>query len=328
MRRNPRMAFPAAALLALLAGAAGAQAATLRPMTTLAAPVVRLSDLFDDAGPLATRVLGPAPAPGERIVVQARQLAAIARMFGVAWHPASPADTAVLERPGRPLPRVALLAALHAALAGVGAPAELEISLPGYAAPMIPLRTSAAVTVEQLDYDAPTGGFSAAVLVTGEGMAPLRLRLVGRAEEMLRLMVPAHALPAGSVLRATDLMPARLRAATLRGEVARDPAQLVGMTLRRAAAPGRPVPLADLAPPGAVAKGTPVVLVVSTGVLSATAQGIALAAGVPGARIPVLNPLSHMIVQGEVLPTGAVAVLPGSLPVPAGSQAMLQALQP
>ena len=321
-----RWSFRAVRAVAVLSFATvPSHAATLRPMTTLAAPVVRLSDLFDDAGPLAARVLGPAPPPGERIVVQARQLAAIARMFGVAWHPDSPADTAVLERPGQPLPRAAVLEALRAALAGVGAPAELDVRLPGYAAPMVPAGTPPAVTVEQLDYDAATGAFSAAVLATGEGMAPLRLRLSGRAEEMVRLLVPAHALAAGSVVGAADVMPARLRLGALHGEAAHEPAQLLGMTLRRPAAAGRPVPLADLAPPGSVEKGAPVLLQIEIGGLSATAQGIALADGAPGARIAVLNPLSHMVVQGEVLPSGAVAVLPGSLPAPAGAQSLAQA---
>ena len=54
-------------------------------------------------GPKPTRVLGPGPAPGGRIVVEAAQLAAIARQFGVDWRPASPADRAVLDRPGRML---------------------------------------------------------------------------------------------------------------------------------------------------------------------------------------------------------------------------------
>ena len=72
--------------------------------------MVRLSDLFDDAGPRAGQVLGPAPAPGARIVVEAPQLAAIARQFGVDWRPASPADSAVIDRPGRLLPREDVLA--------------------------------------------------------------------------------------------------------------------------------------------------------------------------------------------------------------------------
>src|SRR5689334_10184716 len=93
-------------LLFLVLGALpmSAEAARLRPMTTLTSPMVRLSDLFDDAGPEADRVLGPGPAPGGRIVVEAAQLGWIARQFGADWRPASPADRAILDRPGRVLP--------------------------------------------------------------------------------------------------------------------------------------------------------------------------------------------------------------------------------
>ena len=62
-------------------------AAVFRPITTLSAPVVRLSDLFDGLESDGDVVLGPGPAPGGRIVVEAAQLAAIARQFGVDWRP-------------------------------------------------------------------------------------------------------------------------------------------------------------------------------------------------------------------------------------------------
>ena len=323
----PTRPFLAAALLGATLLPRAAAAATLRPMTTLHAPVVLLSDLFDDAGPLARRVLGPAPAPGERIVVQARQLAAIARMFGVPWHPVSAADTAVLERPGRPLRRADVLAALRPALAGAGATAaaDLDVRVPGFTAPMVPADAQPTISVEQLDYDAGNGSFSASVLVTADEMRPLRLHLAGRAEAMQQVFVPARRLVAGTVLRAGDLMPARLHARAVRGEVARDSVQLVGMTLRHSAEAGQPVPLADLERPGTVEQGTPVLLQVETGSLHATTQGIALAAGAPGDRIPVLNPLSHMVVQGEVLPSGIVAVAPASMPLPAAAQTLAQA---
>src|SRR5277367_3048531 len=99
-------------------------AATLRTMTTLHGPHVKLSDLFDDAGGNGARVLGPGPAPGGRIVVESAQLAAIARQFSVDWHPTSSADRAVLDWPGRPLPRAAVMAALQEALAASGVPPE------------------------------------------------------------------------------------------------------------------------------------------------------------------------------------------------------------
>lgn len=304
------------------------RAATLRPMTTLDAPVVRLSDLFDDAGPLAARVLGPAPPPGERIVVPARQLAAIARMFGVAWHPIAPTDSAVLERPGRLLARAAVLDVLRPALVGLGLGADADIRLSGFIAPMIPLHAAPQLSVEQLDYVAATGRFAASLLLTGEGMSALHLRLSGHAEEMAQVAVPARALPAGSVPRADDLTFARLPVRSLRAAVARDAAQIVGMTLRHPAAAGAPVPLADLAAPGSVTRGGRVLLRVMVGGLTATTQGIALAAAAPGERVQVLNPFSHMIVEGELGRDGVVGVAPESMPIPAGTQAFMQAAVP
>ena len=94
---------------------APAQGATLKTVTTLQGPRVYLRDLFVDAGVNADRVLGTGPGPGGRIVVEARQLKAIARQYDVDWRPVSGADRAVLEWPGRPLKREDALAAVRAA---------------------------------------------------------------------------------------------------------------------------------------------------------------------------------------------------------------------
>ena len=95
-----------------------AHAASLRPYATLDTATVRLSDLFDGAD---SRPLGPAPAPGGRIIVEAPQLAAIARLYAVDWRPAGPGDRAVLERPGRTLSREDVLPPLRALLQELGA---------------------------------------------------------------------------------------------------------------------------------------------------------------------------------------------------------------
>src|SRR3954451_18194883 len=117
----------ACATFVLCVGSANAEAATLRSMTTLHASVVRLSDLFDDAGPNADRVLGPGPGAGGRIVVEAAQLRAIARQFAVDWRPASTADRSVLDRPGRPLRRQDVLDAVKNALVAAGASGDCEV---------------------------------------------------------------------------------------------------------------------------------------------------------------------------------------------------------
>ena len=160
-----------------------AMAANLRPMATLNAPVVRLSDLFDDAGENAARVLGPGPAPGGRIVVEAAQLAAIARQFGVMWQSASTADRIVLERPGKPLPREAVMEALHAALRSAGVSNESEIEAPTPSLPLIPFDSQLRPAVTQLDHDAATGGFAVTLAVGGPDMATIHIRLVGKVHE-------------------------------------------------------------------------------------------------------------------------------------------------
>jgi flagella basal body P-ring formation protein FlgA len=312
------MRGPVCFLVLGLAATQGA-AATLRPATTLQRPDVLLSDLFDDAGPLAQRVLGPGPAPGERITVAAPQLAAIARQFGVDWRPASSADRAVLERPGRLLAREALLAPLRAALRGAGAPADFELNTPDFAAPMVPQEAAVQAAVEQLDYDPASGRFTASLALSAAGMAAQRLRLSGEVTELVELPVPVRRLLPGSVVQADDLRLAWVHAALVRGEVARAPARAVGMALRRSAVAGQPLPLVDLGPPVAVAKGSRVAMALQIPGLSLEAVGQALDGGAVGERIRVLNPSSRAVVEAEIVGPGQVRVMPGSLPQPAPS---------
>ncbi|MBN8892988.1 MAG: flagella basal body P-ring formation protein FlgA [Rhodospirillales bacterium 70-18] len=302
-------------LAALMHAPNPAWGATLRPITTLSAGVVRLSDLFDDAGPEAQRVLGPAPAPGARIVVESRQLAAIARQFRVDWRPASTGDRIVLDRPGRLLDRAEAVAALRDALAGVGAPADAEIELPGFSAPLIPQDAKPQFAVEQLDYQGGAGRFTAQLAVTADDMAPLRLRLSGTLAEMVTLPVPAHRLAPGSVIAADDLIIARVRAGLVRGAVAQAPAQAVGLAPRRMLMPGQPLLLADLRKPEAVAKGARVAMQLLAPGLLLLAQGQALESGAVGERIQVLNPASRAVVEAEIVGRDRVRVAPGSVPL-------------
>jgi flagella basal body P-ring formation protein FlgA len=311
-------------LLALLLATSQATAATLRPSTALSSSVVLLRDLFDDAGPQGGRVLGPGPAPGERIVVGSAQLDAIARQFGVDWRAQSGADRAVLEQPGRMLPREPLLDALRVALVRLGAPERFELDLSGFEPPLIPLAVQPRALVEQLDYRVGDEHFAASLLIDGAAMAPFRLRLSGTVNELVEIVVPVRRLAAGGVVRAADLTLARVRATTLRGEVAREPAQAAGLALRRAAPPGQPLALADLSRPLAVVKGARVAMELRLPGLIVQAQGIAMDQGGLGKRIPVLNPASRLIVDAEITGFARVTVAQGSVPYPADTKLAAQ----
>ncbi|OJW22304.1 MAG: flagella basal body P-ring formation protein FlgA [Rhodospirillales bacterium 69-11] len=299
-------------LLPLLLAAAGADAATLRPATTLHGPLVLLRDLFDDAGPNAGRVLGPGPAPGGRIVVEAPQLAAIARQFGVAWRPVSKGDRAVLEWPGRPLPRQEVVAAVRLALVASGAAEDCLIELPGFNPPLVPLEAAPRADVTQLDYESGTGRFTAVLSVLAPGMEPVNTRVSGRVEDTIELPVTTTRLNAGTVLRPEDVHLARIPATLARGEVVHDVADAVGMQIKRSVAAGQPLTTADLARPVTVVRGATVQMRLQSPGLELTGQGVAMEAGATGERIRVLNPTSRAVLEAEVLGPNLVRIAPNA----------------
>ena len=278
-------------------------AATLRPLGTVAGASVHVADLWDDAGAAGARVLGPAPAPGGRITVGAAQLAAIAGAYGVDWRPGSDADQAVLNRPGTPLPIQIVLAALRPALAAQGAgagDATFDIALPLFDPPMLDSAAVPRITIEQTNFDPGSSRFSAVILVSTAEGDPQRLRLSGSVATSVAVAVPTRRLLPGTVLAAGDLVIARVRANTLSVAVVLAPSQAYGQELRHLAMPGQPVPVTDLRPPMAVAKGDRVMMALALPGLDLGALGVALEAGAVGQAIAVRNPVSGAILTADI----------------------------
>ncbi len=303
----------------LLAGCAGclaalissAQAVTLRRETILRDDQVRLSDLFD--GVESDRAIGSAPEIGGRISIEAPQLSAIARQFNVDWHSDSPGDRTVLERPGRPFPREQAMAALRTALQGAGVSLDADIDVPDYSSPMLPLDVVPAAEIGQLDYDAASGRFTALLSLEAPGMRPLHGRLSGRVQEMVDIPVAVRRLLPGDVVGQADVRFGRVRADTVRADVARDAAQAVGMAVRRPVGIGAPFAMADLGRPLAVKRGDGVHIELELPGLLISAQGVALEGGASGDRIRVMNTTSRATLDAQVVgpdqvrPTGAPA---------------------
>lgn len=296
-------------LLAVLPAGVGASAgaATLRPLASLAGPYVHVFDLWDGAGGAGTRILGPGPGPGGRIVVGGAQLAAIAQEYGVDWHGGA-ADQAVLERPGQALPVEAVTAVLRPALLASGAAGEFDVALPFYDPPMMDAGALPRLVVESLAFDAASGRFSA--VIEADGAAPLRLRLSGSIAQSVAVVVPTRRLAAGSVIGPGDLAVQRVRATLVSVPVASDAGACLGMQLRHAAFAGQPVPLADLTRPAEVIKGMRVMMALALPGLDVGAVGEALQDGAEGEPVLVRNPVSGAVLQAEVTGPGTVRIAP------------------
>jgi flagella basal body P-ring formation protein FlgA len=291
-----------------------AGAATLRAFRTLSGATVRLSDLFGDmAAP--DRVLGAAPAPGTRILVQAPQLAAIARDYGVDWRPITGAEQTVIERDSTAYPKSALEALLRGPLTGAGAPTDAGILLPDYAPPMLPAGATPHATLADFIYDPASYRFTATLTVSVPDAEPATLRLTGQVVPMIDVAMLSHHLQAGSVLTAQDINPGRVPAASLRGEPALNPATALGLALRRDTPPGRPLVMGDLVHPVLIARNATVRMALIAGGIALSAEGTALEDGVMGAHIRVLNPSSHVVILAEVTGADEVRIMPGRGPV-------------
>ena len=119
----------AAALLA--ATGAMADAAMLKPSASVDADMVRLGDIFEDAGPLADGIVARAPMPGRRYVLDSEWLDETARAHGLAWRPTTRFDRIVVERAGRAIGRDAFVDALRDAMRRQGDSRALAIEFSG-----------------------------------------------------------------------------------------------------------------------------------------------------------------------------------------------------
>jgi flagella basal body P-ring formation protein FlgA len=295
------------AVLLLLAAPAFAEP-TPRPQAVVEEAVVRLADLFDQAGPRGATVLGPAPAPGTRQVIEAAQLGAIARAHGLAWRPGTGMERVVIERPGRPVAREEVLLALRAALRGQGLEEDAEIEMAGFVAPMVAERAFVQLAIEGAVLDQTGGRFAATLAVIAEGQPTQRLRLGGRVMPTVPMLVATRRMAVGEVVRAADVRLVRVPASRLRPGAAQQADQVVGQALRRPAAAEQPFLLADLQAQPAVERGQTVTMLFETPGMTLTAQGRAMDAAPRGARVGVMNLQSRVVVEAEVIAPGRVRV--------------------
>jgi flagellar basal body P-ring formation protein FlgA len=171
--------------------------------------------------------------------------------------------------------------------------------------------------VTQLVYDHDLGRFTATLSVSADRMDPIAIRLSGEVADVVALPVAVTRLAAGAIAGPDDVRMARIHVGSVQTEVARDPALVIGMQLKRQLQAGVPIPLTELMPPTQINRGDPVQLQFRADGLSLTGQGIALESGAAGERIRVRNVSSQAVLEAAVVRPGEVRVMPGTAPITA-----------
>lgn len=313
------MRFPIFLLAALALAAPALGAPTLRPAITVAGGMVRLGDLFADAGARANDAVAAAPLLGTRVTYNADWLAAMAHEHGLDWTPSSPFDLATVERASR---TVTIDDISRQMLTEIGTrqpigDAELQIDNPGLRL-VVAADAPDTIAIDGLTVDQRSGRVSAFVSAPAGDPAAARQRIAGRLIYRIDVPVLNHPAAMGAVIAAGDLDLVKLRRDRIAPDIATDASELVGKSLRRPLPAGEPLRLKDVLVPALVHKGDLVTIVLATASLQLTAQGKVLEDGAAGALVRVENAKSNRVIDAAVTGVGTVAAsMPGAPAAPA-----------
>jgi flagella basal body P-ring formation protein FlgA len=308
MGRLPRTLCLAAVVL--LPGAAGAtegrHVVQLRQHVVVHEQVVTLGHLFANlpVGIEATPI-GPAPLPGQRWVLEGRQLSLIARDHSLAWRPASANERLVLERPGRRISRAVVEDALAAELGALGLPAGLEPELAQFNPPVVAEGTGEPrLLFDRPAVDLATRRFFASLVIVAPGSPPMRQELTGRLVAMRGVAVTTRPLRAEEVIGPEDVMLARIATDRIPNGAVTEPALLIGARPRRPLAADVPLAMADVVPNVVIRKDSVLSLLLQVGGLTITAEARALEDAVAGGIVQVVNLSNGRILRAQAIGPG------------------------
>ena len=282
----------------------------LRDSVTVSDSLIRLGDLFLNAGDKAAVEVAYASAAGKRLVFDVHKLYRIARSHGLDWRPMSKNDRAVVERESVMVGGDDIKEYILASLPSYGIdPDTVVVDLNN---PMVklylPAELNTSILVEDLTYSPGNGRFTAVVAALNEDQVAQRIRVMGRLRKVARVPVLTRRVLRGEVIDHRDIRWQRVRASRLPSDVIMEPEDLAGLSPKRTLRVGTPIRATEVRPPVVVAKGTFVTLVLDTPNMTLTARGRALQDGADGDTIRVTNAQSRTTVEGVVTGAGKVAV--------------------
>ena len=294
--------------------ATGASAASLQTHSVVHGDMVRVGDLFRDAGDAANAVVGRAPAPGHREVFGLRRLRNIAVLHKLDWTPSNRFVRAVIERSGRRIERSEIENRLKKKVEKTHLDERVRVDLFNqnmnlYAAS----DAKQSFWLENLRFDRRSARISATVVVPSSDSLVVRVPVTGRVETVVRVPVVNRRIARGQIVRKGDVGWREVPKARVRGDIIGNPSAIVGKSARYALRPGRPVRNGDVEKPKLVARGSLVTLMLETSSMILTTRGKAMENGALGQTVQVVNIRSKRVIEAIVDGPGRVRVPNGGI---------------
>ncbi len=310
-----KLMIAAAALLAYGAWAASQQVAAsddvrprLKPETVVTGDLVRIGDLVENAGVVASVPVFRSPDLGSTGSVPAETVIEAVRTHALVGLDPGDVRDVVVTRATRTIDADELKQAIAGGITaqyGLGPSEDLAVSFDRMPRPVhVEPSANGELQVARLHYDARTTRYYASVSLPGRRA----LWLTGHAQAMVEVVTLAHSVSRREVLREADLVIERRPRRLTGRDVITDRKEAIGLAARNSLQAGRLLRAADLMKPELVRRNESVMLIYQVPGVSLTARGTAIESGAEGDHISVRNEQSRRTVQGIVVSPGRVVV--------------------
>ena len=314
-----RLLLLATALLAAISTTASAQsrddviaAPVLRASITVAADLVRIGDVIDNAGPSAQIAIYRAPDLGTTGSLPTAQVIAALRAHQVIGVDTRDISAILVTRLARTLEGKDIELQVARALEhrnGLGEAANLSLTFDRDVQDLkLEASNSGAMQAISARFEPRNNRFDVTFEIANDNVStPTRLRFTGRAVETVEAAVLARNVERNEVIKSSDVVVERRPKAEVGSDFAsRD--RSVGMQARKQLRAGQALKTADLAKPDLVQRDQSVTLIYESTGLYLTIRGKALEGGTDGDVVNVLNLQSKRTVSGVVTGRGQVSI--------------------
>lgn len=297
-------------MFVLVTGTRAALAANLKNVSVISGELLTVGDLFDGlSAENAAYVLGPAPQPGQEMILNARTLMQIAATLNLTWQPRSAADQIVVRRAATVIPEETIKSALSAEIRKNGIDGSFDISFSGgFPEMVLPQDKPATFEISNFHLNPQSDWFEAKLSAPSAEKALIEVSVAGKVRRLVQVPVLKNTLRQGDVISAHDINWLDLYSDELQHDILLTESDIIGMTPRRFVEAGKPLRDIQLEQPRVVGRGEMVTLIYKDGPIVLTVKGKALQHGAKGDFIRVVNASSNQTLEGIVSGTREVIV--------------------
>ena len=286
-----------------------ANAATLKSISTVNDDVIRVGDVFEDAGEHVGAVVGRAPAPGADMTLNARTLTRIATAYNLDWKAQSLTDQSLIKREAHTVSALDIEDAVKVALVKRGVEGNYGIVLSNVTSTLVlPGNVPATAEVSNLVYTPGRNVFVATIAAPSADNPVKTMNVSGTIQKTVQVPVMKGTFKKGDIIGSTDLEWIDVAQNTLLPDSILDADSLIGKTPVRFLAVGQPLRAKDVENPQLVARGDDVTIIFNLGGMQLTAKGKAMQNGAEGDLIRTVNVTSNRSMNAKVTGDRVVTV--------------------